>query len=87
MPNFEKMTKNELITYINEMIVFKQFLISKLSCLVELIRTTKPDLSDEDFRMYIAQTFQNNHKPTKAEKILALKGIFSNLLAGELDEV
>ena len=43
------------------------------------IKTTKSDLRDEDFRMYIAQTFQNNPKPTKAEKILALKGIFSNL--------
>ena len=86
MPNFEKMTKNELRIYIDEMIVFQQFLISKLTCLVELIRTTKPDLSDEDFNMYIAQTFQNNSKPIKAEKILALKGIFSNLLAGELIE-
>ena len=75
MPNFEKMTKNELITYTNENIVFKQFLISKLTCLVELIRVTKPDLSDEDFKMYIAQTFQNNSKPIKA-KILALKEYF-----------
>ena len=86
MPNFEKMTKNELRIYIDEKIVFQQFLISKLTCLVELIRTTKTDLSDEDFKMYIAQTFQNNSKPIKAEKILALKGIFSNLLAGELIE-
>tara|TARA_R100001163_G_scaffold61678_1_gene51846 strand:- start:26 stop:310 length:285 start_codon:yes stop_codon:yes gene_type:complete len=83
---FEKMTKNELIIYINEKIGFQQFLISKLTCLVELIRTTKPDIRDEDFNMYIAQTFQNNPKPTKAEKILALKGIFSKLLADELVE-
>ena len=86
MPNFEKMTKNELITYLDEMRVFQQFLISKLTCLVGLIRATKPDLGDEDFKMYIAGTFQNNSKPIKAEKILALKGIFSDLLAGELIE-
>ena len=69
---FEKMTKNELIIFIDESIVFQQSLISKLSSLVELIRITKPKMEIEDFKMYIAETFQNNSKPIMAEKIFEL---------------